>query len=104
VTNGHNSILCAQVGIAGSTTVGDEVTLAGQVGVVGHIAIGDRARVGAQGGVTKSVPPDTEVSGYPAAPHRLAKRVYAAMRQLPELLKQVRRLERRLDDLERKGE
>ncbi len=104
VTIGRNSILCAQVGIAGSTTVGDEVTLAGQVGVVGHIRIGDGAKVGAQGGVTKSVPSGAEVSGYPAAPHHLAKRVYAAMRHLPELLKTVRRLEHRIAELEAKGE
>ncbi len=104
VSIGRNSILCAQVGIAGSTVVGDDVTLAGQVGVVGHIEIGDGAKVGAQGGVTKSVPPRTEVSGYPAAPHHLAKRVYAAMRQLPDLLKTVRQLERRLRNLEERGE
>ncbi len=104
VAIGRNSILCAQVGIAGSTTVGDDVTLAGQVGIVGHIQIGDRSKVGAQGGVTKSVPPDTEVSGYPAAPHHLAKRIYASMRQLPELLKTVRQLERRIAELEAQRE
>jgi UDP-3-O-[3-hydroxymyristoyl] glucosamine N-acyltransferase len=104
VSIGRNSILCAQVGIAGSTSVGDDVTLAGQVGIVGHIQIGDGAKVGAQGGVTKSVPPGAEVSGYPAAPHHLAKRVYASMRQLPDLLKAVRQLERRVRELEGKGE
>jgi len=104
VSIGRNSILCAQVGIAGSTTVGDDVTLAGQVGITGHIHIGDGAKVGAQGGVTKSVPSGAAVSGYPAAPHHVAMRIYAAMRRLPELLRTVRRLESRIEELERKGD
>ncbi|MCK4304761.1 MAG: UDP-3-O-(3-hydroxymyristoyl)glucosamine N-acyltransferase, partial [Candidatus Eisenbacteria sp.] len=102
VTIGRHSILCAQVGIAGSTAVGDGVTLAGQVGIVGHIEIGDHAMVGAQGGVTKSVPPGAKVSGYPATQHSLAKRMYAGMRHLPDLLKDVRELKRRLDKLDGK--
>ncbi len=104
VTIGENSILCAQVGIAGSTAVGDRVTLAGQVGIVGHIEIGDEARVGAQGGVTKSIPARTEVSGYPATPHSQAKRMYAALRHLPELQREVRRLRDRVRELEERGE
>jgi UDP-3-O-[3-hydroxymyristoyl] glucosamine N-acyltransferase len=104
VSIGRNSILCAQVGIAGSTTVGDDVTLAGQVGIVGHITVGDGAKVGGKSGVTKSVPPGAEVSGYPAAPHKLAKRIYGAVRQLPDLLRTVRQLERRVRELEERGE
>lgn len=104
VTVGADSILCAQVGIAGSTTIGPRVTLAGQAGVVGHIEIGEGAIVGAQGGVTKSVPRGAQVSGYPATPHALARRMYAALRNLPELVRAVRRLEERLRRLEEKGE
>lgn len=100
VAIGEHSILCAQVGIAGSTTVGDYVTLAGQVGIVGHIEIGDQAKVGAQGGVTKSIPARTAVSGYPATPHSQAKRMYAALRHLPELQREVRRLRDRVRELE----
>jgi UDP-3-O-[3-hydroxymyristoyl] glucosamine N-acyltransferase len=97
---GADSILCAQVGIAGSTVVGDRVTLAGQAGVVGHIRIGEGAIVGAQGGVTKSIEPGAQVSGYPATPHALAQRMYAALRRLPELVREVRRVKQRLDALE----
>jgi UDP-3-O-[3-hydroxymyristoyl] glucosamine N-acyltransferase len=99
---GENSILCAQVGISGSAKVGRDVTLAGQVGLVGHIDVGDRVRVGAQGGVTKSIPADTEVSGYPALPHGQARRIYASMRHLPDMIRLVRELARRLDALEAK--
>jgi UDP-3-O-[3-hydroxymyristoyl] glucosamine N-acyltransferase len=100
---GENSILCAQVGISGSTRVGDDVTLAGQVGLVGHIDVGDRVRVGAQGGVTKSIPADAEVSGYPALPHAQARRIYASMRHLPDMVRLVRELSHRLDALEGKA-
>ncbi len=100
---GRNSIFCAQVGVSGSTVVGDGVTLAGQAGLVGHIRIGDGAQVGAQGGVTKSVPDGQTVSGYPALPHAQARRIYASMRQLPELLRTLRDLGRRIDQLERES-
>ncbi len=99
---GRNSILCAQVGIAGSAHLGDRVTLGGQVGIIGHIELGDDVMVGAQGGVTKSVPAGAQVSGYPATAHRLALRMYAALRQLPELLKEVERLKKRVAEMEEK--
>ncbi len=99
---GENSILCAQVGISGSARVGDDVTLGGQVGLVGHIEVGDRVRVGAQSGVTKSIAADAEVSGYPASPHGQARRIYASMRHLPEMVRLVRDLSRRLEALEGK--
>ncbi|MBD3161937.1 MAG: UDP-3-O-(3-hydroxymyristoyl)glucosamine N-acyltransferase [Candidatus Eisenbacteria bacterium] len=97
---GANTLVCAQVGISGSATVGDGVTLAGQVGLVGHISVGDRVQVGAQGGVTKSIPSGESVSGYPALPHRQARRIYAAMRSLPDIVRTVRELCRRVAALE----
>jgi UDP-3-O-[3-hydroxymyristoyl] glucosamine N-acyltransferase len=100
---GENTIICAQVGISGSTLVGRHVVLAGQVGVTGHVTIGDGARVGGQGGVTKSVPPGESWSGYPAQPHARASRGYAALRDLPDALKRLRQLERRLRVLEDGG-
>jgi UDP-3-O-[3-hydroxymyristoyl] glucosamine N-acyltransferase len=101
VVVGENSILAAQVGISGSTELGRNVVLAGQAGLVGHIEIGDGAMVGAQGGVTKSVPPNTRVSGYPAREHGFARKIYAASTRLPELLKEFRRLQERVEALER---
>lgn len=97
---GANSVLCAQVGISGSTKLGSWVTLAGQAGLVGHIEIGDGARVGAQGGVTKSIPSGETVSGYPATNHARAQRVYASMRHLPDALRTLRSLEQRIEELE----
>jgi len=98
---GEDTIICGQAGISGSTRIGRRVVLAGQVGLVGHISVGDGARVGAQGGVTRSVPPGESWSGYPARPHVKASRAYAALRDLPEALKALHRLERRVHELER---
>jgi UDP-3-O-[3-hydroxymyristoyl] glucosamine N-acyltransferase len=100
VVVGENTIICAQAGISGSTQIGRRVVLAGQAGLAGHITIGDGARIGAQGGVTKSVPPGESWSGYPARPHLQASRAYAALRDLPDALKRLRRMEQRLSALE----
>lgn len=96
VVIGENSIVVAQAGISGSTTVGKNVTLAGQAGLVGHITIGDNAVVAAQAGVTKSVPSNACVSGYPAKPHQLAKRINAYVQKLPDLFKKVLDLEKKM--------
>jgi len=101
VVIGENSILAAQVGVSGSTELGRNVVLAGQAGLVGHISIGEGARVGAQGGVTKSIPPHTSVSGYPAREHGLARKIYAAMARLPHMLKEFRKLKERVERLEK---
>jgi UDP-3-O-[3-hydroxymyristoyl] glucosamine N-acyltransferase len=97
---GPLSILCAQVGISGSTEIGQGVVLAGQVGVVGHVHIGDGARIAAQSGVPHDVPPGATMSGYPAVEHALWLRQSAALKQLPELLRELRELRARVAALE----
>ncbi|MEW6009489.1 MAG: UDP-3-O-(3-hydroxymyristoyl)glucosamine N-acyltransferase [Candidatus Omnitrophota bacterium] len=99
---GENSIIVSQAGISGSTKIGKNVTLAGQAGLVGHIEIGDGAIVAAQAGVTKSVPPKTMVSGYPARPHDVAKRVNACIQRLPKLYEKIEALEKELTELKEK--
>jgi len=97
---GENTIVVSQTGISGSTTVGKNVILAGQSGIVGHINIGDGAIVGAQAGVTKSVPRDTKVSGYPAKPHSIARRVNACIQRLPELYKDINLIKEKIAEIE----
>ncbi len=100
VVIGANSIIVAQAGISGSTHIGRDVTIAGQAGLVGHIEIGDGAICAAQAGVISSVAPRTMVSGYPARPHREAMKVYAAMQRLPQLLKEIAELKKKIKALE----
>ncbi len=101
VVIGENSIVAAQTGISGSTELGRNVVLAGQSGLVGHIRIGDNVKVGAQGGVTKSIPADTSVSGYPAREHTLARKIYAATKRLPNLLKEFRELKNKVEEIQK---
>ena len=96
---GEDSIIVAQTGISGSTTIGKNVILAGQTGIVGHISIGDNAIVGAQAGVTKDVPSETIVSGYPAMPHVKAKRIQALINRLPKLYQKMAEIEKKLEEI-----
>ena len=69
-TVGEHTLLCAQVGLAGSTRVGKNVILAGQVGVAGHCEIGDGVVATAQSGIPNDVAAGKMVSGYPAVENR----------------------------------
>jgi UDP-3-O-[3-hydroxymyristoyl] glucosamine N-acyltransferase len=84
---GRHSILCAQVGLAGSTVVGDYVYLAGQVGAAGHITIGSGSMVGAQSGIAGNIPENSRYFGTPAADANQMKRVYVAQKHLPDILR-----------------
>jgi UDP-3-O-[3-hydroxymyristoyl] glucosamine N-acyltransferase len=101
---GTDSIIVAQTGIAGSCRIGNRVVLGGQVGLADHVTIGDGAQVGAQAGVHGEVAPGGAVWGSPAVDLSTARRVAVALPKLPELLHTVRRLEKRLADLERRLE
>ena len=94
-TIGHDTLLCAQVGLAGTTDVGNNVILAGQVGVSGHVKIGDGAIAIAQSGIPHDVPPKAMVSGAPAIDHKLWLKCCAAYAKLPEIAKAVRKLSER---------
>jgi UDP-3-O-[3-hydroxymyristoyl] glucosamine N-acyltransferase len=96
VTIGQDTVVAGQVGIAGSTRIGNRVTLAGQVGVVGHVTISDGAIVTAQSGIPGFVEPGAVMSGSPAIDNRTWLKSIAVFARLPELLKRLRALERRL--------
>lgn len=98
-TIGKNAILCAQVGLAGSTHVGNNVILAGQVGAAGHLTIGDRSIASAKTGINNSLPPGSQVGGYPNMDQKLFLRVTAAVKQLPQLLRRFRALETQVETL-----
>ena len=82
VRTGRGCILVAQVGVSGSTVLGDFVTVAAQAGLTGHLRIGSKARVGAQSGVMNDVPAGTDVLGSPAWPVRQTWRAIAHLRRI----------------------
>jgi len=94
---GDQCIIVAQVGIAGSVEIGAKSKLGGQAGIAGHLTIGPGTRIGAQAGVIGDVPAGGVYSGYPARPHREALRASAGGFRVPELLRRIAELERRLE-------
>jgi UDP-3-O-[3-hydroxymyristoyl] glucosamine N-acyltransferase len=86
----ENSMLCAQVGLAGSTEIGKSVILAGQVGVAGHCKIGDNVIVTAQSGTHGDIPAGSMISGSPAFDHKQWLRSVSAFARLPELMRALR--------------
>ncbi|MBP1696441.1 MAG: UDP-3-O-[3-hydroxymyristoyl] glucosamine [Deltaproteobacteria bacterium] len=95
-----DNLVIAQVGIAGSTKIGSNVTLAGQVGVKDHVEIGDNAMVGAQAGVIFDLPGSQGYHGSPALPQREYIRAITTLPKLPEMRKTLLDLEKRLQKME----
>ncbi len=93
-TVGENTLLCAQVGLAGSSHVGKDVILAGQVGVAGHLTIGDGAVATAQTGIPNDVAAGAVVSGYPAMDNREWLRMVASIKRLPGWMRKARKNEK----------
>ena len=91
-TVGEDTLLCAQVGLAGTTDVGNNVVLAGQVGVAGHCKIGDGVIAIAQSGIPHDVPAGKMISGAPAIDFKLWLKCSAAYARLPEIAKAVRKI------------
>lgn len=102
VTIGRNTILAAQTGIAGSTQVGNDVLMGGQVGVTDHVSIGNKVIAAAKTGITKSIPPKAIVSGSPHLDIRDWRKVWVLLPHLYDLVKDVKKLKKRIEDLEKK--
>jgi len=98
-TVGEDNIICAQTGLAGSTVLERNVVLAGQVGSSGHLTVHEGAVVYAQSGIGGDVEPGARISGSPAFAANAWLRAVTAFEKLPELLKTVRELKRKVDEL-----
>lgn len=99
---GPLSLLAGCSAVAGSTKLGPGVVLGGQVGVIGHLNVGAGARVAAGSRVLSDLPPASENGGYPAVNQAHWLREQAARQRLPDLLKQVRELKKRIEELEKR--
>jgi len=98
---GPHCIIVGQAGLAGSATLGTGVVLGGQSAVRDHITMGDGSMLAACSGVMENVDPKAIFSGLPALPHRQSLREQAALRRLPDLVVQVRKLKEELEELKK---
>jgi len=97
---GDHSVLCSQVGLAGTTTLGKQVICAGQAGLAGHLKVGDGAVIGAQAGVPSDLPGGQMYLGAPAVPRMEFGKSIAHVASLPKLKQKLKALEARLAALE----
>lgn len=95
---GDNTIIVAQAGVAGSTKVGKNVIIAAQAGIVGHLTIGDGAIIGAQAGIPNNVKEKEILLGSPAIDIRDFRRAAAVFKKLPELYRQINRMQKELNE------
>lgn len=101
---GQHNLLCAQVGIAGSTSTGDYVVMAGQVGVRDHVHVGRGARIGAMAGVANDIPEGIAVFGAPAIPERDQKVLLASLAKLPQMRKEFKQVAKTVQQLADRAE
>lgn len=97
VVIGANTVIAAQTGISGSTQVGNQVVMGGQVGLAGHLKIGDHVTLATRTGVMEDILEKGFYWGSPSAPMSEEMKNVAAYRQLPELIKRIRALEKALE-------
>lgn len=96
---GENTVMSAQVGIAGSTKVGQWCMFGGQVGVAGHITIGDKVMLGAQSGAPGSIKSNQTLIGTPPMPQTPYFKSQAIFRRLPDMYKQLNALQQEIEKL-----
>ncbi|MEO1706053.1 MAG: UDP-3-O-(3-hydroxymyristoyl)glucosamine N-acyltransferase, partial [Pseudomonadota bacterium] len=100
---GHNAqigahcLLCAQSGVAGSTTLGDHVVLAGHAGIADNLTVGDRVVIGAASAVLSNVPSGRVMLGYPATQMKANIESYKALRRLPRDLASLKKAVSKLE-------
>lgn len=97
---GCNTVIAAQTGVSGSTKIGKSVMIGGQTGIAGHISIADGSKINGQSGITKTVKePNRTLTGTPADDFTRSLRAQAHLRNLPDLEKRVKELEKMVDQL-----
>lgn len=98
---GANTVMAAQVGVAGSTKIGAQCMFGGQVGVAGHRHVGDRVVVGAQSGIPNDVKEGMEIMGYPAVQKVEFARQTVHIKRLPDLNRTVKELRQEIEELKK---
>lgn len=98
---GENTVMAAQVGVAGSTKIGENCVLGGQVGIGGHITIGNRSQIGAQSGIISNTKEGSEIIGTPAFPVKNYFRSSIIIPKLPDMYRQLNALEKEIAELKK---
>ena len=101
---GHFAVMAAQVGISGSSKVGDRVTLGGQAALSDHVSIADGTVLGGRSGVFQDIDEPGEYFGLPPVPLATAMRLIALQQRLPELFNRIKELESKVEELRRSEE
>jgi UDP-3-O-[3-hydroxymyristoyl] glucosamine N-acyltransferase len=97
---GAHTVIAAQAGISGSTKIGARSAIGGQVGLVGHITVAEGSQIGAQSGVSKAITePNEKWFGSPAVPYKIAFKLQALFKKLPEIYEKIQTLEKELKEL-----
>jgi UDP-3-O-[3-hydroxymyristoyl] glucosamine N-acyltransferase len=99
---GEDTLLVSQVGIAGSTVIGKHCVFGGQAAVAGHIKIGDNVTLAGRGGIANNVDDNQSLAGVPAMPHRDWLKAAMTMKHLPEMRRELKKLNKQLDELKSK--
>ena len=97
---GQNTVIAAQTGVSGSTKIGKSVMIGGQTGIAGHLTIADYSKINGQSGITKNIKePNRTLTGTPADDFTRSLRAQAHLRNLPDLEKRVKELEKLVEQL-----
>lgn len=94
---GKNTVIAAQTGIAGSTKIGENCQIGGQVGIVGHITIGNNVKIQAQSGIGRHIKDNEVLQGSPALPYGDYNKSYVYFKNLPKIVKNINKLEKKVD-------
>jgi UDP-3-O-[3-hydroxymyristoyl] glucosamine N-acyltransferase len=97
-------MMAGQVGIAGSTKVGAGCIFGGQVGIRDNVTIGNNVMLAAQSGVNKDIPDGAQMFGAPAMPAREGMKIVMAIQHLPEMMRTIRDLKKRIESLEKESQ
>lgn len=93
---GENTVIASLSGISGSTKIGKNCMFGGQVGLAGHLTVGDKVSIAAQSGIAKNIKAGEVVLGSPALPIKDAMRAISVYKNLPNLQREVRQLQKEI--------
>ena len=96
---GENTVMAAQVGVAGSAKIGKQVMIGGQAGIAGHLFIADNSKIVAQSGIPNSVKKEATLMGSPGIPMEDFKKSYFGFRKLPYILNKLQELDKKIKEI-----